>query len=210
MYLGATQTPVLIIMKEHFTQCSGAAYWCVLRAGSFIPFTGLFFTWVFFRLSSSAASSPTCLMSEAWPTGGESQCAAWRPISPRHRPAAQSTVLPTKCPGKARKPGRKGWRGWEMREKRNGGRELLSWREHREKTVHRVRLQPRACTHTHTSTQTHWQWHARTVSNLWSKRTECTGHELIVLHPYHHLHWESLFHSDLCLLITHIKENGPG
>lgn len=49
-----------------------------------------------------------------------------------------------------------------MRERRNGVRELLSWREHRAITVHRVRLRPRAHTHMHT------------YSNLWSKNAHNT------------------------------------
>lgn len=56
------------------------------------------------------------------------------------------------------------------------------------------------CMHKHTHAHTH------TFCNVWSSTH---GHELSVLHPYHHLHWESLFHSYLCLLITHIKGNGP-
>lgn len=146
----------------------------------------------FFCLYRWAASSQTCLMSEAWPIGGASRCAAWHPTSPLHRHAAQSTVRPTKCPGRERKRGRKGWREWEMRERRNGGRELLSWREHREITVHRVRL------HAHTHTQF--------LTSDQKGTAEYTGHELIVLHPCYHLHWESLFHSDLCLLITHTSK----
>lgn len=129
-------------------------------------------------------------MSEVWQIGEESLFAAWHPISLQHRPAAQSTVQPTKCPGRVRKPGMMGWRGWEESKRRNGGREPLSWREVREITVHRVRM--------------HVQTH--TASDLWSSTH---SHELIVFHPYHHLRRETLFHSYLCLLITNIKENGP-
>lgn len=64
-----------------------------------------------FLLCSSAASFPTCPASEVRPTGGGSRCAAWRPIHLRHRPTAPSTARSTKCPGKARKAGKRCWSG---------------------------------------------------------------------------------------------------
>lgn len=135
-YVGLTQN-VHFEYNERILPCAGSLLsW---------QFLFLFFCYLY----SSAASSQICLMSEVWQIGGESLFAAWHPISLQHRPAAQSTVQPTKCPGRVRKPGMKGWRGWEESERRNGGREPLSWREVREITVHRVRLQPCACTNTH-------------------------------------------------------------
>lgn len=91
-----------------------------------------------------------CLMSEVWQIGEELQCVAWHPISPQHRPAARSTVQPTKSRGRARKPERKSWTGTETRGRKNGGRGLLSWREPRGITVRRVRLWCPAHTHVNT------------------------------------------------------------